>query len=96
MRAKAFTLGFVITLFLFVGANVHSYITMHAAPGMSDGFAECGFPFNLYTYGGFVGMGYILSTGLLADVLIAVVAALVIGLSAQILVRDNRVRTGAV
>jgi hypothetical protein len=85
IRRKAFAIGFLGVLLFFVAANVYSYIEMPDEPRIADGFEECGFPFKLYMYGGFVSMPYILWDGLIVDILIAMVAGISIGLTCKLL-----------
>ena len=83
LRHRAFAVGFLTALLFFVVANAYSYIEMPNEPGIDDGFEGCGFPFKVYMYGGFAGMDYILWEGLVADVLIATVAGISMGLTCK-------------
>jgi hypothetical protein len=78
------------TALLFVAANCISYMRMQSRlqiiydgyqfQRIYDGYAECGFPFSLYGYGGFAPVSQILWIGLIADYLIAIVASVAVGM----------------
>ena len=46
---------------------------------MFDGYAECGFPFGLYGYGGFAPASEILWPGLIADYIVAMFVSVAVG-----------------
>jgi hypothetical protein len=86
IRRRAFAVGFLIVLLFFVIANIYSYINMPEESGsITHGFVECGYPLELYKYGGYIGTGYILWDGLVADVLIAVLTGVLIGVTFKLL-----------
>jgi len=86
IRRRAFAVGFLIVLLFFVNANIYSYINMPEESGsITHGYVECGFPLELYMYGGYIGTEYILWDGLIADVLIAVITGILIGVTCKLL-----------
>ena len=87
IQRRAFAIGFLTVLSLFVLANVYSHMAISHEPVLDDGFAECGFPFKLYRYGGFVGMHYILWQGLVADLFLALLAGIATGITCKLFFR---------
>jgi hypothetical protein len=67
----------VLGLLLFVGVNIHSYLTVE--PPCCDFFASFGFPFKLGSFGGFAGATVFLLSGLIADTFIGLVVSLSFG-----------------
>ena len=76
-RASTFSFGFVGSLILFVIVN---YRTVQY-PVFIDGDGHAGWPFQFYTFGGWAGMSIIEWPYLLADILIALLIAICIGLT---------------
>jgi hypothetical protein len=76
-RVATFTFGFVGGLILFVITN---YRTVQY-PVFLDGVGHAGWPFQFYTFGGWAGMSIIEWPYLLADILIALLIAICIGLA---------------
>jgi len=66
-KRRAFAVGLIATLLLFIVANAFSF---HETT-IDDGFNTLGFPFDLWIAGGFQGIRHILWRGLAADALIA-------------------------
>ena len=72
--------AFFVTIILFVVSNGLSYLRMQFyLATMNDGYAECGFPFSFYGYGGFAPVSQYLWEGLIADYCIAVVTSVAVG-----------------
>ncbi|HEX7316169.1 MAG TPA: hypothetical protein VF297_19840 [Pyrinomonadaceae bacterium] len=82
MRIKLFLVGLAIGLTPFVAANVYGYLRMGStgSAACNDCSVSFGFPFPLWVEGGFVSVKRVLWAGLLADVLIAVVAGVILGM----------------
>jgi hypothetical protein len=82
MRYKSFLVGLAVGLVPFVCANVYGYLSMGSPGGAAcnDCSVSFGFPFPLWVEGGFVSVKRILWGGLLADLLIAVVVGVTLGL----------------
>ena len=78
IRGKAFYIGLLIGLLLFVAANIYNYDQM-LEQGCCDCIVSFGLPFKLYETGGFFGETRILWDGLIADVLIAIPMSIGIG-----------------
>ena len=81
MKLRRLTIGIVASIALFVAANIYSYVRMPAFSTMDDGFVYFGWPFNIYAYGGYYGHPVYIWTGLLANVLIAGIVGVIIGLA---------------
>lgn len=77
-RQRVFAIGFAIGLLIFVSANVMSYRQMLRAPVLIDAPTAWGVPFKLYASSGFGGE-WILWSGLIADILIAVCGSAILG-----------------
>ncbi len=74
-----FIIGFLLSLLFFLAANIYSYIVVE--PPCCDMFGPFGFPLALGRYGGFVGSTSFILPGLIADVLICVVASVISSLA---------------
>ncbi len=79
IQVSAFGIGCVIGLLPFIWANYYSYNRMY--DGLSNDFSSSfGFPFDLYqTEGGWGGGPYLFLDGLIADLVLAICAAVCIG-----------------
>lgn len=82
MRAKLFIVGLAVGLAPFVAANVYGYLSMGStgSAACNDCSVSFGFPFPVWVEGGFVSVKRVLWGGLLADLLLAVAAAFLLGL----------------
>ena len=68
----------------FVAAYGISYLGMQSRlHRMADGYAECGFPFSFYGYGGFTPVSQVLWAGLVADYLIVMSVSIAVGVARQ-------------
>src|SRR5262249_23398107 len=74
---KAFHLGFLISLLLFMWANHSSYVHSHSV--LDDGFVCWGFPFEMYQTGGLAGLTVVRWPGFIANLVIAACAGVCIG-----------------
>jgi hypothetical protein len=81
MKLGRLTIGLVVAIAAFIVANIYSYIRMPASSTIDDGFVYFGWPFNIYAYGGYYGHPVYIWTGLLANVVIAAIVGLIIGLA---------------
>jgi hypothetical protein len=79
IRTKAFAVGLFSVLFLFTALNVYSYTRM-SGEECFDCIKGFGFPFRLYESGTILHLEKILWLGLIADVLIAIIVSVGIGL----------------
>ena len=79
MKSRNFKIGFVVGLVLFCAINLYSYYRMPAESTMDDGSVYFGWPFWLYGYGGFWTHSFILWTGLIGDVIVALCAGGILG-----------------
>ena len=77
MHSKIFAIGFLCGIALFTAINVYSY--SQANPPFIDFPASFGFPFELGSYGGFVGGLHIRWSGVVADMFIALAASYISG-----------------
>lgn len=80
IRAKAFAVGFISVLFLFVVANMHSFSQVPTG-NCFDCFEAFGVPLALGVHGGFATMTHLLLFGFIADVWIAGMSSFLIGLA---------------
>lgn len=78
MRLKPFSIGVIVGLLVFIVANLVTYHRMLNEPVLTDATVGFGFPFQLYVSGGFTGE-FIVWSGLVFDVLIAVGSSLILG-----------------
>ena len=76
--AKRFTVGFAVTALVAAFLNFLPYLRTRGAYH-GDGFEVIGFPFTFRRIGGFVGTYEFHITALLADIGLALVAALLVG-----------------
>ena len=81
MKLRNLTIGLVVGIALFIVANIYSYIRMPASSTIDDGFVYFGWPFNIYAYGGYYGHPVYIWTDLLANVVIAAIVGVIIGLA---------------
>lgn len=89
IRSRAFIVGFLACLLLFVASNVHSYNRMQARmlstemhPDLTCYDCPTGFgvPFWMYEVGGFASLpSPVLPLGIIANVLIALCGSFVVG-----------------
>ncbi len=77
MRTKTSLSAFLLALVLFIVANYYSYLRMGGS--CDDCFVSFGFPFPLWEEGGFVTVKYILWSGLIADLYLALSAGFLLG-----------------
>lgn len=87
-RAWVFAIGFVVGLLIFVSANVMSYRQMLQGPVLTDAPTAFGFPLKLHASSGFGGE-WILWSGLIADILIAVCGSAILGLVAGLVFKKS-------
>ena len=87
-RRWGFTVGFALGWLIFVSANVMSYRQMLRGRDLTDVPISFGFPFKLYASSGFGGE-WIVWSGLIADVLIAVCVSTILGLIAGLISRKR-------
>ena len=76
--AKRFTIGFSVAILVATFLNLLPYLRTRGAYH-GDGFEIIGFPFTFRRLGGFVGTYEFHVTALLADIGLALVAALLVG-----------------
>ena len=80
LSSKISVSAVALTIVAFVAANGISYLGMQSRlHAMADGYAECGFPFSFYGYGGFTPISQLLWQGLVADYLIAMLVSVSVG-----------------
>jgi hypothetical protein len=77
VRWKVFTIGLLCTLLLFVVANIYSYA--QAAPPCCHFYAPFGVPFPLGQIGGYFGGAHFIFSGLILDLLIALLSSVFFG-----------------
>ena len=102
IRSRAFVVGFLAGLLIFLAANVRSYNQMQARMLSAEMHPELacydcpegfGVPFWVYETGGFASLpSPVLPLGIIADVLIAVLASLMTGYVCSSLFRVLRKR----
>jgi hypothetical protein len=76
-HSRIFAIGFLCGIALFIALNVYSY--SQAIPPCCDLSASFGIPFTAGSYGGFVTATYILWSGVIADMFVALAASYVLG-----------------
>ncbi|HKA20891.1 MAG TPA: hypothetical protein VKN18_21600 [Blastocatellia bacterium] len=79
IRTKAFAAGFFCALLLITGFNVYSYTRM-SEEECFDCVSGFGFPFRVYESGTILHLERVLWLGLIADILIAILLSVAIGL----------------
>ena len=77
-RPWVFAIGFAVGLLIFVSANVISYRQMLRGTVLTDAPRAYGFPFKFHASSGFGGE-WILWSGLITDILIAVCVSAILG-----------------
>jgi hypothetical protein len=87
-RPRVFAVGFAVGLLIFVSANVISYRQMVRGTVLTDAPTAYGFPFRFYASSGFGGE-WILWSGLIADILIAICVSAILGLIAGLVWRNQ-------
>lgn len=78
---KLFAAGFALSAHGFVAANIVSFLTIE--PPCCDLLGPFGFPLPLGEFGGFVGQTHMLWSGLIANVVVGLVASIVFGWAFQ-------------
>jgi len=89
---KAFHLGFLISLLLFMWANHSSFVHRHTSL-CDDCFASWGFPFNTYQTGGLAGLTVVLWPGFIANLAIAACTGVCIGWIFNVVLRQTSPRS---
>jgi len=84
---KAFHVGFLISLLLFMWANHNSYIHSHVI-GCDDFLEYWGFPFEMYQTGGFAGITVVLWPRFIGNIVIAACAGVLIGWIFKVVLRQ--------
>ena len=87
-RPWVFAIGFAVGLLIFVSANVISYRQMLRGTVLTDAPTAYGFPFKFHASSGFGGE-WILWSGLIADILIAVCVGAILGLIAGLVFKKS-------
>jgi len=80
MKLPHLTVGVIASVVLLAAANFYSYVRMPASSTIDDGFVYFGWPFNIYAYGGYYDHPVYLWTGALANLLLAGIVGVIIGL----------------
>lgn len=78
-QSRPFNVGILCGLVLLAAVNYYSYL-ISGKSQTSHSVQKFGFPFTVYEYGGSVTFERILWFGLIADILIAVIFSLIVGL----------------
>jgi len=89
VRTKAFAAGFLCALLLITGFNVYSYTRM-SEEECFDCINGFGFPFRVYQSGTILHLGKVLWLGLTADMLIAILLSVGIGLLCSTMARKPK------
>ena len=79
VQTRAYTVGFVVGCFVFVQLNIQSYRQMMRTAILSHQLMSYGFPFNWYTFGGYVGMTYIHWWNVVANIIVGIIMCLISG-----------------
>jgi hypothetical protein len=79
VRTRNFAVGSFVALTFLGTVNLFSYYRMPAYSTIDDGFVGCGWPFWLYASGGFAHYSFIIWTGVLGNVVVALCAGRVLG-----------------
>ena len=87
-RTWVFAIGFAVGLLIFVSANILSYRQMLRGTVLTDVPVAFGFPFKFHASSGFGGE-WILWSGLIADILIAVCVSAILGLIAGMVFKNR-------
>jgi hypothetical protein len=82
MRSKAFEIGFLCGLLPFIVANFYSYRPLSRVIGggnCNDCGGTFGWPFEMFSFNGFIGQWSVLAGGLTANLSLALAVGLVAG-----------------
>ena len=80
VRDKIFSLGFTLGILIFITFNYLNYLHNVCSDTVDDCGWSFGFPFHFYSEGGFFTFREIIWSGLIANILFALIASLLIGL----------------